>query len=369
MNFQNNRYVFEPAKPEDGKEILEILEENDFKGRVSLIYTRRPDAYISIKKEADEVDIIVWRDLKSNRLVGFGACAIRNLYVNGKEERVGYLFGLRVRSEYRKRTPQLFKGYEALSSIYKDRNIPFFYTTILEENNYAQRVLEKRRSFMPDYEYFGSYVVYMLKTRKKLFGLTDKLFKRAEEKDRYALVEFMNNEGKRRNFFPVINQNDLISGKIPGIRLEDFYILYNEGEIIAAGAVWDQREYKQYVVEGYSGSLKYLQPVSFLFPAIGYPSLPQAGSVLNFFTLSFCLVRNNDPDIFKRFINNISTIAQGYSFFIVGIYEGNPLEKVLSNIPHISYKSRAYFVDWEKKNTMKERIDMDMPLHLECGML
>ena len=35
------------ASPEDGKEILRILESSGAKGSIELIYTRRPDAYAS----------------------------------------------------------------------------------------------------------------------------------------------------------------------------------------------------------------------------------------------------------------------------------------------------------------------------------
>ena len=51
MSSRNDRYNFETARPEDAGEILEILEEIDFKGKISLTFTRRPDPVASFKKE------------------------------------------------------------------------------------------------------------------------------------------------------------------------------------------------------------------------------------------------------------------------------------------------------------------------------
>ena len=68
MIFQNNRYIFEAAKPCDGVEMLEILEDEDFKGQISLVYTRRPDAFASINAEGIGAEIVLCRDSEKTKL-------------------------------------------------------------------------------------------------------------------------------------------------------------------------------------------------------------------------------------------------------------------------------------------------------------
>ena len=49
------------ASASDGKEILRILESSAAKGNIELIYTRRPDAYESYRKESGEARVFISR--------------------------------------------------------------------------------------------------------------------------------------------------------------------------------------------------------------------------------------------------------------------------------------------------------------------
>jgi len=150
MNNISGQYYFEFADEKDSSEILEILEEDNFQGKISLLYTRRPNAYKSIKSEGEEVFIVVCRDREKEVIAGFGVLAINSCFVNGHKKKVGYLFGLRVRKEYQKKARIIHHGYENLGKIISEKGIEFCYTTILSENNNAERLLEKKRlKYMP----------------------------------------------------------------------------------------------------------------------------------------------------------------------------------------------------------------------------
>ncbi|MEW5801887.1 MAG: hypothetical protein AB1847_07240 [bacterium] len=373
MSQSTRRFSFGLGQPEDKEQILEILEQNDFKGRISILYTRRPNAYASLKKEGDEVSIVVCKDSQKNKIVGFGACGVRKLYINGKEEKAGYLFALRERKEYKKTYALLSRGYHFLHSLHQD--VPLFLTTILEENLYAQKLLEKKRACMPAYEPFGLYEVYTIKTKRKDKQKHPFHFKRTEKTDIPALVKFLNYQGKKYQFFPVIEREELISEdctheKYPGLTYEDFFILYGQGgEILAAGAAWDQKKYKQYIIQGYKGILKFCSPLSSLLASLGYPALVRPGTILKFFTLSFWAVRDNDPYLFTSFLNQFSASLHDYPFFLIGLHEKNPLRNVLRKIPHLVYRSRIYLVDWNKSGSVVDKLEPERFPYLECGML
>lgn len=366
MNFQNKSFIYETAKPEDGKDILEILEQGGFKGKISLTYTRRPDAYTSLKKEAPQVEIAVCRDSKENRVVGFGVCAIRNLFINGKEEKVGYLLGLRFRGDYAKKHQVLPIGYEFIYSLLKEKGITYFFTTILEENIYAQKLLEKKRSFMPEYLPIGNYEVYSLKTGQRARKHEYK-FRKAVFTDISQILSFINNYGKSQQLYPVLKEEYLTKNVFLGLSIDKFYILLDNQEIIAAGAAWDQREYKQYVVNGYGGIFKIIQPISRIFKLFGYPTLPKSNSVLNLFNLSFLGIKDNNYRILEIFLDEIAEAEKSYDLFTIGLYEKHPLREAFANRPKIVYRSKIYQVKWDEgANTkLNEKI---MPF-LECGML
>jgi hypothetical protein len=362
------RFIFEQAAPEDGSAMLAILEDAAFKGNISLLYTRRPDAYRSFKQEGKDVDVVVARDVKNGKIVGFGACAIRELWVNGTTEKVGYLFGLRVARDYLGKYPILHRGYAYLHTLHEKRGISCYITTILEDNLYAQKLLEKQRSFMPNYHPFGSYEIFALKSAQS--RRLSYIFRQACEDDIPSLVKFLYEQGRKYQFFPVIDEADLSSGELNGLSVANFYLLHTkENEILAAGVPWDQRSYKQYIVQGYSSVLKLLYPFSRIFPLFGYPSLPTPGSILQFFTLSFWAVKDSNSELFLQFLKRIAKISRDYPFFLIGLHERHPLRILLQNRPHISYKSKLYLVSWDQQRDYIENFDRGMLPYLECGML
>ncbi len=365
MKILNDRYVFDFAIKEDNEQILKILEENDFTGKISILYTRRPDAYSSFMAEGKEVLFITCKDIKNhNAIVGFGACSINECFVNGEKQEVGYLFGLRSSKEYLKKINFLHHSYDYLKEILENRNIKYFYTTILEENYAARKLLEKERKYMPKYEYVCDYIVYSVKTKQKVKQNEYDLIN-CTDKDINDILIFYHKNGKKLNFFPLIDVEI-----IKKIGINNFYFLKDkEKKILCCGAVWDQKNYKQHIIKNYSKIFKYVQFFSFLFPLFGYPSLPKIDNILNYYTISYFCVENNDPDLFQLFIKEISKKYSEYSFFITGLSDQNFLNKSFEKIPKINYKSRIYLVNWEKKENIKETLDKNYPIYLECGML
>lgn len=368
----SSRFVFESARETDGKELLKILEDTAFKGNISLMYTRRPDAYCSLKQEANDVQILLARDTKHNKIAGFGACALRELFVNGSPQTVAYLFSLRMARSYLKKAPILHHAYRRLHAQNRTKQIRCYLTTILEENHYAQKLLEKPRPFMPTYTSFGTYEVFAMPCRSTRRSKRRKdeslVFRRAIHGDAEELTDFLNSEGRKHHFFPVVHAAELHNKQFYGLAIEDFYLLHSkEGEILAAGVPWDQRHYKQYIVQGYGSVLKYLRPLSRVLPFFGYPSLPAPGSMLAFFTLSFWAIKDNESGLFERFLHEIIQISEQYPFFLIGLHEGHPLHSLLQKRPHISYRSKVYQVSWQ--DSPVEQLDRSYIPYLECGLL
>ncbi len=373
-NTESSRFIFESARESDGKELLEILEDAAFKGNISLLYTRRPNAYRSLKQEAKDVWILLARDTQNGKIAGFGACAVRKLFVNGSPQNVAYFFSLRIARSYQKKAMILHRAYDALYAQTQGKQIVCYLTTILDENHYARKLLEKPRPFMPAYTPFGTYEVFAMRCRSTRHSKRKRgdslVFRQSVPQDIEALTNFLNREGRKYHFFPVVHAADLQNGRFYGLAIKDFYLLHSEdGEILAAGVPWDQRHYKQYIVQGYGGALKYLRPLSRISPLFGYPALPVPGSALVFFTLSFWAIRDNDPQIFERFLSEITNISRQYPFFLLGLHERHPLYPVLQQRPHLSYRSKLYRVSRQGQESSPIQLDQTQIPYLECGLL
>lgn len=366
LNKRSDRFILDIATPNDNREILEILEQNDFKGNIALTYTRRPSPFQSFMNEGEEVIIIVGRDQQKNQLIGFGACAINNFYINGKVQRAGYLFALRSRNEYHKKNPLLHKGYGYLFSLLQKYNIQYYFTTILKDNTSTQKLLEKKRAYMPAYQYFGNYNVYSIKTGGRPMNTDEYTLKKADIADLDAVIDFLQTEGRTKQFFPYMDKETLIKQTLP-VNDDNFYIILDaKKRIVAACYAWDQQAYKQYIINSYSGVMKYIYPLSNMMNAIGYPKLPEPGTRINFFTLSFWAVKNNDHRIFKYMLKSIAAHNTDYAYFLIGMHESNSLNATIKKIPRFTYNSRLYLVQPDRDNYSK--LD-GREIYLECGIL
>jgi hypothetical protein len=368
---KSDRFTFDIATAADSREILEILEEGYYKGNISLLYTRREDAYASLMREGEEVTIITCRDTKEDKIAAIALVAIRNLYINGKKKRVGFLSSLKARGEYRQVFHFLHHGYAYFKDIYRQKKLPFYLMTVLEDNDYAIKLFAKRRTFMPNHYGLGTYAVHAFKTGLKTKYVPGFAFKRCTTEEFPEVLAFLNGKGKSQQFFPVLQAQDFQVGSRYGLQAHDFYALRDkDNHILAAGAVWDQKEYKQYLVKGYKGIYKCLSPISSLLPIFGYPHmLSKAGTVLNFFTLSFWAVKDDNPAYFNRFIRLISQANQAYRFFVLGMHEDNTLKEALNGIPHFSYRSKIFLADWDKSGHAMSQLDRQRVTYLECGTL
>jgi hypothetical protein len=341
--------TFRLASSSDAASLLSIIEETDFKGKISLLYTRRPDAYASLQKEGRTVFIYLCEN--GNTAAGFGACSVNDVYVDGKIAACGYLFSFRVKKEFPSTLKSFPDGYQFHFESCKPHQVDTFLTTILSENTEAIRLLEKKRASMPVYGFIGEITTYSLVTGKKYRLQSGREFRKATDADKSALLYFLNEEGKAYQYFPVLTLKDLETGTCSP-KLEDFYLLKDkDGVITACGAVWDQRNFKQYIAAGYKGLYSLLRPISrWLFPLLGLPALPPKGETLNFFALSFFVCKKNLDWPFEAFLRCIGSQMKEYSFYSFGLHDSNPQKHMMKNFRCLKYKSRLYRVGQRGQN-------------------
>ena len=148
MQYKNKKYDYQIASELDGEEISNLLEESSFDGDIAIAYAKRPNAFHSINKDCKKSIIVVGREVQSKAIKGVGICQMFDMNVNGKSENVAYLGGLRVQKDA---TLNIVQAYKIIEDFIKENNIKYTYTTILEDNIYAQKMLTKKRKLMPDY--------------------------------------------------------------------------------------------------------------------------------------------------------------------------------------------------------------------------
>jgi hypothetical protein len=359
----------QPATAADSAEILSVLEENALPGDVSLIYTRRPDAYRSFLAEGQEAHLLVCRDTQEGRIAGLGAHAVHECFIDQRPEKVVYVFGLRFRREYlAKRVLLSLPGaYRSIIEQFRAQGVRYFLTVVLGDNLPAQRLLTKERARMPRHTFLCPYHTLTFLTRRGSLSLPDSYaFRRATPQDRAALADFLTAEGARSDFFPAGIEN--LFGRHPELSWESFYLLTDrQGNILACGAVWDQVSYKQYIVAGYGGKLRWLYRVSPLLRPFGYPPMPKPATILRFFILAFWCVKDNHAEYLKWFLDSLAHTVRDYPYFVVGVPEAHPLGPALNQWRFLGYDSHIYLVG--NHITPDDAARLRKSPYLECGWL
>lgn len=328
MNFQNNRYTLRLADSGDNEEIEKIFESEGFSGGISVKYMRSPKPYESFCMDGEYVKIMVICDNENGMLCAVGGAVVRTEYLGGKKEKCAYLTGLKIHPDYRRKIRFIPQAYEFLRG--ELAGCKCCYTTILDGNTAAAAMLEKGHKGMPEYRYLGHYTTYCFHGGRKILPV--------EKNNADGFEKLMENHFSRHDLTPA----DYMSG---GFGKRNFYCLRENGEMTACCFIGDQREHKQYKMCSYSGAYRLLSRLPTRI--FGYPAFPKANEYINYGTVSYLYVKNNDKRLCRAFLRSAAADA-GFSVLLWGGFENNPLCTAMDGIKAVKYGSRMYLAEWEK---------------------
>lgn len=346
MSGQNNPYKLRLAAPDDSIAVRRVLKSGSFPGNIQVKFCREPDPYASYLADGDAVVMPVAE--YDGEIIAVGCCVLRDAFVNGKIAQTGYLTGLKIMGEHRRRFPLIRESYALIHEQTKDI-CSLWTTTILSDNKGAIAMLEKPRKGMPRYVYRGGYTVFCVGAGGRAKGLPGL---RAERR-RDGIAEFYRENLPRFQLAPA-------NERLHGLSESDFFALRDSGgNILAVCALWNRQQYKQYVVTGYSGAYRLLQRL----PArmLGYPVMPRPGTPANYASIALLCVRAGFEALAPKFIRAVAAAASGYDFLMLGLHESHPLQAEISRLRHVQYTSRLYTVEfgggmfpWDKRPVMLE---------------
>ncbi len=347
MLCQNNRIELRLAVPEDRDGVRKVFESGKFEGDFSIQFLRNPDPLVSMGHDGDRAAVIVMEYVENREIIAVAACVIRREFVGSKVTRIGYLTGLKILPQYQKKVFCITDGYRFIRECTPDVDI--YYTTILSSNAAAIKLLEKKHKNMPGYHYLGDYTTYCLKAG----GMS---------RDRLTALKPEERESLYSEELPKFDFTPAETG-LYGLKDEDFCALRGaDGQILAACAIYDQQADKQYVISAYGGKYKLFSKIPTRL--LGYPRFPKAGSTLNYASVTFLFVKDNDPELGRRFLKAVAAHAGRYDLLLLGLFENNPKREIFKKMKHVRFESRLYEVAWDEPRYVPGN-----PVGLEVSLL
>lgn len=347
-------YRMVAATEQDGAEMLDIIETLPSKGLFELLYTRRPNPFLSHMAEFKDTDVYVIKD-KNDKIILQVACSPHSLYINGHPAKLGYINGVKKRVDFNEKINWL----EMICNTKTKVEYDYHYCSILQANKHAQQVFEKKRTYMTDMHYICNYTTFIVKPKKRKIMDNSYIFRRANKSDESAIIDFLSREGQGYDLFPYF---DSISD-FHGLYIEDFYLLEKEGVILCTCALWEQASYKQYIVKQYNSILKLASKIPYLPKILGYISLPEPGKILRFPILTLFMAKNDDEKYYKAMLSHIENVVyESYGMFLIGLTESSNKYQIFLKKKSLRFISRLYLFISENPPVFKK-------VHVECGML
>ena len=354
MYCQNNKIILSLATDDDNEGMNKVFESGRFDGGFSVQFLRKPEPLQSFRKDGNTAKILIMKDALTLEVIAVGGCVIRREYLDGVVKRVGYLTGLKILPAYQKKVRCIAEAYQFLHDNTKDE-VDIYYSTILSSNTGAQKLLEKKHKNMPSYLYLGEYTTYCIKTG----GRSGLLLSGASEDELQQLYHVS---------LPKLSLAPKDIG-LHGLTANDFYTLRDaQQKIIACCAIYSQQSYKQYVISDYRRIYKILSilPVHLL----GYPKFPPQNSGLNYASIAFLYIKDNDIRIGRQFMRAVAEQARRngpkgpFDVLLAGLFCNNTLRDIFEGIRHIKFQSRLYEVAWGEPQYIDSK-----PVGLEVCLL
>lgn len=334
------------AQPADDAPLRALLRRSVLPGPVRVALTREP-CYAAGEglAGAEDTTLVSRRD---GRIAGIGRCSVNTLMLDGRASRVGYLAELRVVPGSPGAPRMLREGYEYLET-HVVPTLEACFTSIGAGNERARRVLERGARFgLPAYRRLGDLVTLVAPIPPMRIASTE----REVIVDEDALLAFLRVQSARSRLGLAWTDVQWNALSAHGIDHSSFVVVMRDRRVAGAAAIWDQRAFRQVVVDGYDGALRYTRPLVNVALALrGEPRLPPPGSVLaQGMLLGAAVVDPSDwPALWAAIAHRAA--GTGLRWLVVSRAAGDPEIDILRRTLHgREYRTTLYDVRWRSMN-------------------
>jgi len=364
------------ATPSDEPDLRRLLRENPFPGRIQVTFEREPNFFLAAPIEGDFHQTAIVHDTASGQIVAMLSRAIREVYINGHVQPLGYLSQMRVASGYRSLRRAISKNGQMLEELDRDERTRLYLISIIEDNLSARHFLTAGLPHLPLLREFARYHTLALYTRRprRAMSLSGNLrLERGSAQRLPQILDCLERNGRRYQLAPRWTSETLCQPEhTPGLHPTDFWLAVDRERVLGCVALWDQSNVKQTVIHSYIGWMGRLRPlINLLSGLTGLPHLPAPRQPFCFGFASHLAADDDDPQIYAALLRQVynQAVARHDSYLMLGLAERHPFFSMARrDYPHIDYPSKLYLAGWGDIDPLIGQLD-DRPVGVEAGVL
>jgi hypothetical protein len=322
------------ATSADNEACLTLFGAVPMRGDLVLSTQRGPDFFALYGLQRARAYTYVGEDEKG--LLGMATALVREGWLDGRVQPVGYLGDLRVRFDRSRAFGRLFGDhFEALCA---ETGCGAYYTSVLASNRAAINALVRRspkRRNQPWYEPLHRFAAVSVQLTRRRRPSSDVPVRSATPDDLPAIAALLDEAHRRRPFGYRYDDGELQHrlARWPGFTLDDTLVALDaRGALLGVTTLWDPSPVKRYRVHAYRGTMRWVQRGFNLAARVaGWPTLPAPGGDFRSVYLSNLAVRDESPRVFHALLEHAYARLQptGRHFFTFELDEGDPLEPAL----------------------------------------
>jgi hypothetical protein len=359
-----SRFKIELATREDDAGIRALLRENPVSGSMSVTFEREPSFFDSCVVRGD-FQVGLARDSAMGKVIGLGTRSVAPAFINGKETLLGYLSDLRLQPEYRGGT-LVARAYRLLRDMHGDGCTRLYATVIFADNQQAIGTIATARAGLPVYHDIGRFHCPGINLgRPRPAVPTEIEITRGSPALLPQIIECLNRNGRRKQLAPVHSMTDFVSGRWKGFAPGDFLVALRHGTVVGVVGLWDQREFRQTRIAGYSGKLRTLLPIANIARRVaGRGSYPSVGDELRYLYLCFIAIDDDELHIFSvllRLAYNEACIRRHCIYLMAGLHERDPLIAALRDYRLTAFNARGFIVSFPEDEPEFRKLDDRVP--------
>jgi hypothetical protein len=367
-------FTYRLATESDDPDLRRLLRESPFPGNMQVTFEREPNFFLAAPIEGDFHQTLIVRD--RGQLVAMLSRAIRQVYINGQIESLGYISQMRIAPGYRSLPHATIKMGQLLEELDRDRRAPLYLISIIEDNLPARHFLTGGLPHLPVLREFARYhtlALYTHRPRRALSLPKNLHMERGCAEKLPHILDCLERNGRRYQLTPRWTSDNLCQPKhTPGLQPSDFWLACNGERVAGCVAFWDQSSVKQTVIHSYTGWLGTFRPlINRLSWLTGMPPLPEPHRPFHFGFASHLAADDDDLQIYAALLRQVynQAVVRKDSYLMLGLAERHPFfQRARRAYPQIDYPSQLYLASWEEIDAKIQRLD-DRPVGLEVGLL
>lgn len=355
------------GREEDNEQLQKLYSIAQPTRGVHIAFERSPSYFQSEAIMYNQGNLLLVKHKSDKKIAAAVNMGVRSVYVNSAPQSVHYGADMRIGEAYQGSRALLYINREVKSVIANN----WYQSIILSDNTRSKDSLENNRAGLPFYRKIDDITTYHI-TRLKQHKAHNKKVRIATHDDIQNMNNFVKKMASSYQFLPCYDFNELTTKNTfyNGLKIEDFLILEESGELTGLIGLWDQSHIKQARIISYHSVIKLVRPIHNFFQAIfGGVRLPKEGELLKYICLHSPLTAPENQEGFSTLLSAAweALKKRGFSSMTLTLSTKDPRKNALKNAHYSAIDASHYSVAYDEQ--YQPVLAKHLINYYECGRL